>query len=146
LRINATFSQPKISLRVCLGPNVLVIDDVGVWPYDRLAATARTGVTHGQRSWIVAQVTWRIQGVLRRRDDLVNGDSLVQIRVAGWTAQDRRTEQLTKFLPADGVPEDVQRWTAKRRAASVLSILKGETSVAEAARRHEFKVAEVEEW
>ena len=33
------------------------------------------------------------------------------------------------------VPEDVQRWTAKRRVALVLSIVRGETSVAEAARR-----------
>src|SRR4029077_8582749 len=32
---------------------------------------------------------------------------------------------------ADEVPEDVQRWTAKRRTALVLSIVKGETSVAE---------------
>ena len=44
-------------------------------------------------------------------------------------------------------PDDaVQRWTAKRRAALVVSILKGETSVAEAARRHGLMVAEVEDW
>jgi len=41
--------------------------------------------------------------------------------------------------------EEVQRWTAKRRAALVISLLKGETTVAEAARRHGLKVA-VEEW
>jgi transposase-like protein len=39
-----------------------------------------------------------------------------------------------------------QRWTAKRRAALVLSLLKGETTAAEAARRHGLKVAEVEDW
>jgi transposase-like protein len=39
-----------------------------------------------------------------------------------------------------------KRWTAKRRAALVLSILRGETSVAEAARQHGITVAEVEEW
>jgi transposase-like protein len=44
------------------------------------------------------------------------------------------------------LPEEVQRWTAKRRAALVISLLKGETTVAEAARRHGLKVAEVEEW
>jgi len=44
------------------------------------------------------------------------------------------------------VPEDVQRWTAKRRGALVLSIVRGETSVAEAARKHGLTVAEVEEW
>ncbi len=30
--------------------------------------------------------------------------------------------------------EEVQRWTAKRRAALVISLLKGETTAAEAAR------------
>jgi len=42
--------------------------------------------------------------------------------------------------------EEVQRWTAKRRAALVISLLKGETTVVEAARRHGLKVAEVEDW
>lgn len=45
-----------------------------------------------------------------------------------------------------GLPEDIQRWTAKRRAALVVSILRGETSVQEAARRHGLTVAEVESW
>ena len=45
-----------------------------------------------------------------------------------------------------GVPEDLQRWTGKRRVALVLSIVRGETSVAEAARKHGLTVAEVEEW
>jgi transposase-like protein len=44
------------------------------------------------------------------------------------------------------VPEDIQRWAAKRRLALVLSILKGETSIAEAARKHALMVAEVEDW
>jgi transposase-like protein len=39
-----------------------------------------------------------------------------------------------------------KRWTAKRRAALVLTLLRGETSVAEAARQHGLTVAEVEEW
>ena len=44
------------------------------------------------------------------------------------------------------VPDEVQRWTAKRKTAVVLSIVKGETSAAEAARRHGLTVAEVERW
>ena len=44
------------------------------------------------------------------------------------------------------IPENVERWTAKRRVALVVSILKGDTSVAEAARKHGLTVAEVEEW
>ena len=42
--------------------------------------------------------------------------------------------------------EPIERWTAKRRVALVIRILKGETSVAEAARKHGLTVAEVEDW
>ena len=42
--------------------------------------------------------------------------------------------------------DDTQRWTAKRRAALVLSILRGETSAPEAARSHGLTLAEVEDW
>jgi transposase-like protein len=44
------------------------------------------------------------------------------------------------------LPEDIQRWTAKQRAALVLAILRGETPVQEAARKHGLTVAGVEEW
>jgi len=43
-------------------------------------------------------------------------------------------------------PDPIERWTAKRRVALVCRILKGETSVAEAARQHGVTVAEVEDW
>ena len=42
--------------------------------------------------------------------------------------------------------EPIERWTAKRRVALVVRLLKGETSVAEAARTHGVTVAEVEDW
>jgi transposase-like protein len=42
--------------------------------------------------------------------------------------------------------EDIQRWTTKRKAAVVLSILKGETSIEQAARQHGITLAELEEW
>jgi len=42
--------------------------------------------------------------------------------------------------------DPIERWTAKRRVALVVSILKGETSVAEASRTHGLTVAEVENW
>lgn len=48
-------------------------------------------------------------------------------------------------MPDDASAEPIERWTAKRRATLVLSILKGETSVAEAARCHGLTVAEVED-
>jgi hypothetical protein len=44
------------------------------------------------------------------------------------------------------LPDKVQRWTAKRRAAVVLIILKRETSTLEVARKYGLRVAEVEEW
>ena len=40
----------------------------------------------------------------------------------------------------------IKRWTTKRRSALVLEILRGETTAAEAARKHGLTVAEVEEW
>ena len=42
--------------------------------------------------------------------------------------------------------ETLKRWTAKRRVALVLEILRGETTAAEAARRHGLTVAEIEQW
>ena len=47
---------------------------------------------------------------------------------------------------ADEIPDSIQRWTAKRRGALVLRILKGQTSVAQVARQHGLTVAEVEDW
>ena len=42
--------------------------------------------------------------------------------------------------------ELIEWWTAKRRAALVVRLLKGDTSVAEAARQHGLTVGEVESW
>jgi transposase-like protein len=42
--------------------------------------------------------------------------------------------------------DEVQRWTTKRKAALVLSIVRGETSIQEAARQHALTVAEIEDW
>ena len=39
-----------------------------------------------------------------------------------------------------------QRWTAKRRAALVVEILRGDTSAQEAARHHGLTVAEIDQW
>ena len=52
----------------------------------------------------------------------------------------KATEGKTKDDP------EVQRWTAKRRTALVLSILRGETSVQEAARKHSLTVSDVQDW
>jgi transposase-like protein len=42
--------------------------------------------------------------------------------------------------------DPTERWTAKRRVALVGNILKGETSVAEAAGKHGLTLDEVEDW
>ncbi|MCL5735794.1 MAG: DUF1153 domain-containing protein [Actinobacteria bacterium] len=44
------------------------------------------------------------------------------------------------------LPDDVQRWTAKRRSALIVSIMKGETTTQEAARKHGLTLAEIEVW
>jgi transposase-like protein len=41
---------------------------------------------------------------------------------------------------------DVKRWTAKRRTALVLEILRGKTTASEASRQHGLKVSEIEDW
>jgi transposase-like protein len=43
-------------------------------------------------------------------------------------------------------PEDIKRWTARRKAAVVMDIIKGKTTAAELARTHDLTVAEVEQW
>lgn len=43
-------------------------------------------------------------------------------------------------------PDDIKRWTARRKAAAVMDIIKGKTSAAELARTHDLTVAEVEQW
>ncbi len=58
----------------------------------------------------------------------------------------RPSQPIRRECDMTDLPEDVKRWTAKRRSALVLSILRGETSVQEAARKHGLTVAEVEEW
>ena len=47
---------------------------------------------------------------------------------------------------ASEAADPIERWTATRRVALVVSLLKGETSVAEAARKYGLTVAEVEAW
>ncbi len=41
---------------------------------------------------------------------------------------------------------EVKRWTAKRKTQLVLEILKGKTTVAEAARRYDLKPSEIQYW
>lgn len=49
-------------------------------------------------------------------------------------------------MAENDAPNTPQRWTAKRRSALVISLLKGETTAQEAARKHGLTVAEVESW
>ncbi len=42
--------------------------------------------------------------------------------------------------------DEVQRWTAKRKAAVVLDLIAGKTTAAEVARNHGLTVSEIEQW
>jgi len=42
--------------------------------------------------------------------------------------------------------EDIKRWMARRRAALVMEILQGKTSVAEASRAYDLPPSEIESW
>jgi transposase-like protein len=44
------------------------------------------------------------------------------------------------------VEEDFKRWTAKRKAALVMDIIQGKTSIAEASRAFDLPPSEIEEW
>jgi transposase-like protein len=46
--------------------------------------------------------------------------------------------------PAD--TPDTQRWTAKRKAALVLDLIKGKATVSEVSRQHGLTVQEIESW
>lgn len=43
-------------------------------------------------------------------------------------------------------PEEIKRWTARRKATVVMEIIKGNTTAAEVARTHDLTVGEVEQW
>jgi transposase-like protein len=56
---------------------------------------------------------------------------------------------MNKSTPPESDSEsgsDVQRWTAKRKAAVVIDLIKGKTTAAEVARQHALTVGEVERW
>lgn len=47
---------------------------------------------------------------------------------------------------SEQLPDKIKRWTAKRRSALVIEIIKGKTTVREAARKHGLKASEIQEW
>lgn len=42
--------------------------------------------------------------------------------------------------------DEIKRWTAKRKSAQVLDIIKGKSTVSEASRTYNLPVSEVENW
>lgn len=42
--------------------------------------------------------------------------------------------------------DEIKRWTAKRKAALVMEIIQGKTTVAEASRSFDIQPSEIEEW
>ena len=47
---------------------------------------------------------------------------------------------------SEKLPEEIKRWTAKRRTALILEIIRGETTVNEAARKHDLKPSDIQHW
>lgn len=47
---------------------------------------------------------------------------------------------------SDVMEEPVKRWTAKRKSALVVDIIKGKTTVAEASRSFDLTPSEIEAW
>ena len=48
--------------------------------------------------------------------------------------------------PEPAEPETIERWTAQRKAAIILEVLKGQISVPEAARKYGFTQGEYRKW
>jgi len=42
--------------------------------------------------------------------------------------------------------DDIKRWTARRKAAVVIDIIKGKNTAAEVARSHDITVGEIDQW
>jgi transposase-like protein len=72
-----------------------------------------------------------------------NGGHGPAARPAGRKLLASATETTTITVP---VPPEIQRWTARRRMALVLSVLKGEITEEDCARRHGLTVAEIVDW
>lgn len=49
-------------------------------------------------------------------------------------------------MSSEPTPNEIERWTARRKAAVVLELIKGKTTAAEVARQHGLTVADVEQW
>ena len=45
-----------------------------------------------------------------------------------------------------GMDEDIKRWTARRKAAVVLEIIQGKTTVSKVSRQFDLTPSEIEEW
>ena len=75
--------------------------------------------------------------------EAMGGSSGQTVRTGGKKLPVAGTEP---SVPSTKAPEDIQRWTARRRMALVLSILKGELSEEDGARQHGLTVAEVADW
>ena len=43
-------------------------------------------------------------------------------------------------------PEDIKRWTARRKTVAIMEIIKGKTTAAELARSHDLTIAEIDQW
>ena len=61
-------------------------------------------------------------------------------RISAYLLSIKETQMSTK------IEEDVKRWTAKRKAALVMEIVQGRTTMAEARRSFDLAPSEIETW
>lgn len=78
----------------------------------------------------------------------MNPEGLIEKGMKVRTEQGSKANQraVDETQGQHGAEPEVQRWTVKRRTALVVSLLRGETTVQEAARKHALTVAEVQDW
>lgn len=109
------------------------------------AAAIRSGVSASR----VADLTSVPRQTVRRK--------LAQLRDKGWVEQYEdgtcvstqwKSAHATKEKVAMSVTMDdsIKRWTAKRKAALVVEIIQGKTTVAEASRAYDLSPSEIEGW
>jgi hypothetical protein len=68
------------------------------------------------------------------------------VRPGGKNLPSPGAESSMTIETVPSVPDDIQRWTARRRMALVLSVLKGELSEEDGAKRHGLTVSEIADW
>lgn len=88
----------------------------------------------------------RTENTNHTRIETTMGPSRPAARPGGKSLPSPGAESSMTAETVPSVPDDIQRWTARRRMALVLSVLKGELSEEDGAKRHGLTVSEIADW